>query len=179
MRPIFGWLNIVFNQVDHLRLKEYGPDRVCAEWLLRNGASVQWVGEQKFLTNYNSLPSEGNKLFIEKVNATGSSISHYGFLHFRGCSYIDEIILQECIYLENEALRQLPFVKDSLKHLNVSRCENITDAGLAHLQNLKKLQTLELFNLQYVKDKAHILKLLRDSLPNCKITSDFENKTNQ
>lgn len=69
-------------------MQEFGPDRVCAEWLLRNGASVQWTSSASYIKDYNSLPQEGSKNFIQKVDATGSSISHYGFLHLRKISRV-------------------------------------------------------------------------------------------
>lgn len=31
-RNFFGYLRIAFNRVDESRLKEVGPDRLCAEW---------------------------------------------------------------------------------------------------------------------------------------------------
>lgn len=31
-RSLFGYLRIAFNSVDRSRLKEIGPDRLCAEW---------------------------------------------------------------------------------------------------------------------------------------------------
>lgn len=31
-RSFFGYLRIAFNQVDESRLREIGPDRLCAEW---------------------------------------------------------------------------------------------------------------------------------------------------
>ncbi|GLV31858.1 uncharacterized protein CBL_07618 [Carabus blaptoides fortunei] len=147
VRPIFQWLNIIFNRIDHQRVQEFGPDRVCAEWLLRNGGSVQWTGSPSYVKDYNSLPREGSKFLIAKIDATGSSISHYGFLHLRGCEHIREIILDECSYLEDSALKQLSFVKNSLEHLEVSNCGNITDHGVLHLKDLSKLKTLQLYNL--------------------------------
>lgn len=30
------------NRVDRSRIEEVGPDRACAEWLLRCGAGVKW-----------------------------------------------------------------------------------------------------------------------------------------
>lgn len=31
-RSLFGYIRIAFNKVDEARLKEIGPDRLCAEW---------------------------------------------------------------------------------------------------------------------------------------------------
>lgn len=66
-----------------------GPDRSCAEWLLRNGAFVKWVGSTKFLTDYNSLPGEDNKeaRFIEEINVDEAGIMQVGFRHF-GKSFV-------------------------------------------------------------------------------------------
>lgn len=126
----------MFNQVDPLRVKEVGIERACAEWLLRNGASVKWVGEKNYLKNYNALPKQNVRFVISEVDASGSSISHYGFMHFEGCSSIRKIILHDCGYIEDEALNQLHFVKNTLEELQVSLCGNITDAGLRHIKEL-------------------------------------------
>lgn len=130
-------MNIIFNQVDHTRINAVGPDRVCTEWILRNGGSVKWVGMEQMVTNYNTLPPENMKFFVEKIDATGSSISHYGFLHLKFCKHINEIKLNECSYIENEALKQLSLIKDTLLHLHVSYCGNITEEGLLYLKNLR------------------------------------------
>ena len=61
-----------------------GPDRSCAEWLLRNGAFIKWVGSKKFLTDYNSLPGADNKgdYFIEEIYVDEAGIMQVGFRHF-------------------------------------------------------------------------------------------------
>ena len=48
-RGFFGWLLPFFNQVDKDRIDQVGPDRACAEWLLKNGAAVKWHKSDKFL----------------------------------------------------------------------------------------------------------------------------------
>ena len=91
------------------RIKDVGPDRACAEWLLRCGAVVKWHGKgnfirdeiiifqtfalfgrwsyyylEKTIKDYNSLPV-GNyrSLKIESVDATDSAIMEAGFTHFK------------------------------------------------------------------------------------------------
>lgn len=73
---------IIISRVDYNRIQSVGPDRACAEWLLRNGASVRWKGFSKHLNDYNSLPSEETRYYIQAVDATDSGISHIGFPHF-------------------------------------------------------------------------------------------------
>lgn len=75
--------NTSVHRVDAARIKEVGPDRACAEWLLRNGASVRWKGVDKYLSDYNALGTAGKQTqYIQAVDATDSSISHIGFPHF-------------------------------------------------------------------------------------------------
>lgn len=168
-RSLFQWINIIFNKVDEDRRKLVGPDRSCAEWLLRNGALVKWTTSDQYLTNYNSLPGEDVKLQIQEVDATDSSIMHYGFDHFKGCNHIRKIIFHKCLYLEDQALEGLAPIKSSLKHLQVSSCLNITDVGLKHLTVLDQLKELILFDLPYVKNKEQTEAHLHENLPQCNI----------
>lgn len=165
-RNLWEWINIMFNKVDGERLKLYGPDRTCAEWLLRNGACVKWVGHPTLLRNYNRLPPEGTILHIEEVDATGSSINHYGFPHFKDCNHITSLILHECSQVEDKAFEYLHYLDKSLIHLQVSSCNNVTGKGLMHITNLSNLKKLVLFDLRYVKKDD--LDKLKEKL-NCTI----------
>lgn len=73
--------NFIFLRVDADRIKEIGPDRACAEWLLRNGAFVRWKNFSEQLTDYNALPSHGN-YYIEAIEANNAGICDVGFPHF-------------------------------------------------------------------------------------------------
>nr|CAD7439923.1 unnamed protein product [Timema bartmani] len=70
------------HKVDSNRIKEVGPDRACAEWLMKNGAFVKWENESDFLKNYDCLPPEDDRRHIVEVDATEASITHIGFAHF-------------------------------------------------------------------------------------------------
>lgn len=64
--------------VDAERIKEIGPDRACAEWLLKNGAYVRWKHFTEPLTDYNALPASGN-YYIEAIEANDAGICDVGF----------------------------------------------------------------------------------------------------
>ncbi|CAH1365292.1 ATP synthase subunit s, mitochondrial [Tenebrio molitor] len=166
---LFHWLNIVFNKVDEDRRREVGPDRSCAEWLLRNGAYVKWNNSPEFLTDYNKLPEEDVRLHIVEVDATESSIMHYGFAHFVGCDYIRKITFHKCYYLEDEALKRLSPLQNSLLYLQITECLNITEKGLQHLNSLSNLKEVILADLPYIKDTQKIVSKLQDGLPKCNI----------
>lgn len=72
---------MMFNKPDYKRINKVGPDRACAEWVLRNGGAVVWTNGEK-LADYNVLPEEsaGVPKIIE-IDATDCAISHYGFPH--------------------------------------------------------------------------------------------------
>lgn len=169
-RNFWAWLNIIFNKVDEDRRKLLGPDRTCAEWILRNGGAVKFVGVAEFLSNYNHLPPEGTVYYVKEIDATESSVSHYGFDHFKGCKFIEKIIFHKCDYLEDQALERLSPLQKSLKHLQISSCSNITEKGLGSLYPLINLKTLLLFDLIEVKSKDAVMVDLKNKLPHCDIT---------
>ncbi|XP_017781649.1 PREDICTED: ATP synthase subunit s, mitochondrial [Nicrophorus vespilloides] len=163
-RQLFTWVNIMFNKVDEDRRKHLGPDRTCAEWVLRNGGKVRWKGTNDFLSDYNSLPIEGTMLRLEEVDGSNSSISHVGFPHFVGCNDLLRIILHKCYYIEDEGLSYLSELNGRLKYLQISSCGNITDEGIKRLDKLNKLKTLVLFDLPHVKKKEETLEYLKHFL---------------
>ena len=68
---------------DRDRIKEVGPNRACAEWLLRCGATLKWKGSNRFQTDYNTLPgSDYRSYVIEEVEAEEAGIINVGFEHF-------------------------------------------------------------------------------------------------
>ncbi|CAK1555329.1 unnamed protein product [Leptosia nina] len=168
-RSFWEYVNMMFNKPDHERIKTLGPDRACAEWVLRNGGKVIWA-DGKQLADYNSLPPETESVpKVAVIDGTESSISHYGFSHLNGCTKLWKIILHDNKYIDNRAMEGLEYGKDSLTYVQVSQCINVTDAGLNKLSLLTKLQTLVLFNLTSVNNLEECKKQLQTSIPSCKI----------
>lgn len=168
-RCFFYWVHLQFNVLDEERRKQFGPDRTCAEWILRNGGAVQWTHSSKILADYNELPPEKTKLLLKEVDASNSSIMHNGFVHFKGCMKISKLILHKCRYLNDSALPELHYLKDSLVHLQISSCPNITESGLLSLKVLTNLRELLLFNLASVKDLQKTVQALKGVLPLCNV----------
>ena len=143
--------------------------RTAAEWLLRNGACVRFVGSPILFCDYNTLPPENQKFSIKEIEATNAGISADGFVHLKGCEKLDRIVLDNCVYVTDEALEKLDMRKDSLKVLEISNCKNITDDGLKSLKNLKNLEKLIARNLPYVKDATKVRDELKKYIANCEI----------
>ncbi|XP_072388696.1 ATP synthase subunit s, mitochondrial [Diabrotica undecimpunctata] len=168
-RTLFYWINLQFNSLDIERKKKLGPDRTCAEWILRNGGSVKFVSFKGYLTDYNELPLEGTLLRVKEVDASNTSIMHSGFEHFNGCKHIDLLKLHKCAYVDDKALEQLHYLKDSLCKLQVSCCPNVTDKGILSLGVLRKLAKLNICDLTSVKSLEDTVQTLKTSLPHCEI----------
>jgi len=132
---------------------------------------VRWKNHDKFVPHYDSLPKDDDpgKYYLQEVDATDASISHHGFPHFKDCKYVEGIKFDRCHHLSNEALQQLELLKSSLESLLIFRCGNITDHGILSLATLLKLKTLEMGDLDDVKDMKKCVKTLQAALPNCDI----------
>lgn len=150
------------------RLKVVGPDRLCAEWILKNGGFVKFEN-MKWTNDYNALPAENYRYRIEEVDGTKSTIMAMGFDHFNNCAAIRKITLKSCRYMENEALEKLGHLKETLCELEIIGCYNVIDEGLLTLKQLKKLNKLTVENLPYVKDMQSVEKELRTDLAGCVI----------
>lgn len=167
-RTFLEYLNIVFNSINEDRLKLFGPDRVCAEWILRNGGKVKFLDEKEYLEDYNKLPPEKTKLQIIEVDASDSSISHYGFPHFVGCKNITKLILHNCSFIKDEAFPLMKPLNGTLKYLQVSMCRRVTSKGILQIGELQSLTDLNLFDLRIKKD--NVMEELKKKLPQCNIT---------
>ncbi|KAM7342765.1 ATP synthase subunit s, mitochondrial [Cochliomyia hominivorax] len=167
-KSLWGYVAIAFNRVDTDRLQQVGPDRLCAEWVIKNGGAVRTVSApSRQHGNYNALPPENNQFKLKVIDATGSSIMKIGFDHFKGCTHIDTVILHDCKHLESDGLQGLIHLKNSLKVLQVSACDNISDDGLMVIGELTNLELLKIFQMRYVKNLEMVKQNLMAKLPNC------------
>ncbi|XP_313778.6 KAT8 regulatory NSL complex subunit 3 [Anopheles gambiae] len=167
-RPFWGWVNMMFNRVDRARLKKVGPDRLCAEWLLKNGAKAKFVKDARVHVHFNALPDESLPVLMEELDGTDSGIMHIGFDHLEGLSRLRKVVLHNCVYIDNQALWKLRYVANTLEELQISKCGNVTDAGLVQLKQLPQLQQVKTFDLPDVKNIQEVEKTLKQALPNCK-----------
>ncbi|CAB3226862.1 unnamed protein product [Arctia plantaginis] len=170
VRSFWEYVNMMFNKPDTDRIKEFGPDRACAEWVLRNGGKVVWSDGQA-LADYNALPSESlhSKKQLIAIDGTDSSISHYGFPHLIGCTMLRKVILHNNSYIDDRALKGLSYGSSTLTYVQISKCLNVTDEGLKSLTALTNLQTLILFSLESVSDLEGCKQFLKQKLTTCEI----------
>jgi len=174
-RTLFGWLNSIFNRYDKSRVDEVGPDRACAEWLLRCGAGVKWNRDEEWFRDYNSLPSidQSRHLTIREIDGTDSAVMYMGFPFLKGLKNCEKIVFHKAHYLDDEALLQLSYLQDSLKDLQISSCGNVSTEGIMALSQLHKLEKLLLYDLPLVRNKEQCVDFLSKVLPRCKINFPY------
>ena len=79
-------LSVTPRRVDYERIKTIGPDRAAAEWLLRCGAKVRFLGFDRWHHDYNALPTGPlGRYKIQGIDATESCIMYRGFDHLGTC----------------------------------------------------------------------------------------------
>ncbi|XP_028835256.1 ATP synthase subunit s, mitochondrial [Denticeps clupeoides] len=176
-RHFWGWLNAVFNRVDHERIKAVGPDRAASEWLLRCGAKVRFQGFDRWQHDYNGLPTGPTGRYkIQAIDATESCIMYRGFDHLDGLRHLEEMKLSKCMYIEDACLERLSRIENlqnSLRHLEIISCGNVTDKGLIFLHHIRSLEYLFLSDLPGVKEKERTVDRLQTALPHLDIELDL------
>lgn len=85
---------------------------------------------------------------------------------------LERVILHNDQYIDDRAMKGLSYGRDTLTHVQVSKCSDVTDSGVKEIQALVKLTTLVLFDLQCVENLEKCKQVLQSQLPNCKITGN-------
>jgi H+-transporting ATP synthase F0 complex subunit s len=129
---------------------------------------VKFANSPERLCDYNLLPPENTKFLVQEILAEDAGISYVGFPHIKGCTGLQKIVLKNCGYIEDEALKLFDLRRDSLKHVELVDCKNITEVGLRSLKGLN-LSSLVIRNVPYVKDLPAVESELRESMKNCNI----------
>lgn len=180
-RPLVGFITHAFNELDPERLQLVGAERLCAEWILKNGGKVRLLqhlppplphdataasrATANFFVDYNHLPPETVTIRVREIDATWSTVTAGGLVHLRDCAHIERIVLDECRKLHNDGMHHLLLVADTLRVLQISNCPGIVDSGLLQLAGLRRLRMLLCFQLPGVRDVAAVQRSLSEQLP--------------
>ena len=150
-----------------------GADRLCAEWLLRCGATCKVVNRSSWYADYNALVSVTAKTRIEAIDCVNSCVNSGGFRHIHGLTALKAVKLEACMHFGDSGLAHFGQVKETLTRLRLSSCPQITDAGLTtQLAALENLEILVLTSLPAVENLDNVVKQLKSQLPNCEIVTD-------
>ncbi|PAV60679.1 hypothetical protein WR25_14435 [Diploscapter pachys] len=145
--PGLRWLLEGFNIYDKERVKEVGPDRAAAEWIVRCEGSVKFDRIEDVFTDYNALikrcaeldprvPADDVRVVL--IDATDSCVTGYGCKHFENLRGIQEVRFVRCRNLHDWGLEIMAdHVGDRLQLLEINSCPRITEFGIKHLHRCK------------------------------------------
>ncbi|KAL4228306.1 ATP biosynthetic process [Mactra antiquata] len=168
---LMKYLDSCLNIFDNERLQEVGGERLCAEWVLKNGGRLRWAGSNVWLTNYNSIPNEETTkhLKVHDIDLAGTTVMFDGMPHLVQLSELASLSFDSCKYLDDVSIKCVSSIRSPIRHLQISNCEKITDEGLKSLVKLSTLKELHLMNLPRVVSKEQVYEELQKALSDCEI----------
>ncbi|CAD5224861.1 unnamed protein product [Bursaphelenchus okinawaensis] len=177
--PGLRWLIEGFNYYDRSRVKDVGPDRAAAEWIVRCGGKVKFDRYRDIFEDYNMLirvtaeldpAKESGQVRLVMVDGSNSSVSGYGFRHFANITKLESVKLIGCKSMNDTGLEIMgEHMGQYLPHLHLEQCPRITEYGLKHLEKYSGLKQLVLKDLKNVHKPERNVAALQKALPNCEL----------
>ncbi len=152
-----------------------GADVACARWLIRTGAEIRLVGDSDIITSKRALrlaEKNANTFHIGFIDFSDSYVTIEGFDYLHGIGHVTEVKANFCKYLDDQCLRRLLSLSDSLRRLEIVFTRRISARGVQQLQFFKQLRRLHLYNLPAIDDHTRraLLQRLKTELPRCEVT---------
>ncbi|XP_051966049.1 distal membrane-arm assembly complex protein 2 [Xyrauchen texanus] len=155
--------------------QRFGDNVAAAYYILTLRGSFRFAGQSewfrpdsrgRFSYEFVSTPDT----HIEEVDLSGTLINHEGFDNLVSQNKLHTLSLRECPEVDDWFLARLHVFGESLVELNISHCSRITVGGLAALQNLRKLERLDISGLSQLHSPGLVRILLEEMLPHCRVT---------
>ncbi|XP_067307668.1 distal membrane-arm assembly complex protein 2 [Pseudorasbora parva] len=155
--------------------EKFGDNIGAAYYILTLRGSFRFAGQSewfrpdsrgRFSYDFISTPD----LHIEEVDLSGTLINHNGLDNLIKQNKLQSLSLRGCPEVDDWFLARLHVFGESLVALDVSNCPCVTVGGLAALQNLRKLQRLDISGLSQLQSPGLVRILLEEMLPHCRVT---------
>lgn len=168
------------------RHRTLGPDLATAHFVVARQATIKFVGVDEWVKigdkqKYVDLPGKFvPDLFLEAVDASGTQMLYESFDNFVRLEHLKYLNLSRCENIDDFCLDRFGQFSDSLLHLDLSECPQVTERGLACLHRLEKLKRLRIANMPSVKNPTLAALMLEEAIPGCIVegvdySSDLEN----
>ncbi|XP_043114758.1 distal membrane-arm assembly complex protein 2 [Puntigrus tetrazona] len=155
--------------------KNFGNNVAAAYYILTIRGSLRFAGQSewfrpssrgRFSYDFMSTPDAQ----IEEVDLSGTLINNNGLENLVEQDKLQTLSLRGCPEVDDWFLARLHVFAESLVELDLSRCPRITVGGLAALQNLRKLERLDISELPLLQNPGLVRILLEEMLPHCQVT---------
>ncbi|XP_072032275.1 uncharacterized protein [Amphiura filiformis] len=156
--------------------RRYGVEGSIARELISYGAKVhftngKWYGRKTLKSWRVSNPGpEATDFTVNAVDATDAFLNQGAVESMaKNLPNVKYLNLDGCKYVDDHCLASLVHMRDTLTHLSINRCNQLTDGGIASLHKLSKLERLNMNDLPLVVNAKLVALLLEDHIPNLRI----------
>ncbi|XP_054758509.2 distal membrane-arm assembly complex protein 2-like [Lytechinus pictus] len=155
-------------------IKKFGLEVGVCHMLIKMGARVQftngnWYTKQDIKRG--SLPLdelEGQSVIA--IDAMDTDLDQFSMADLVKLSAVKYLSLEGCAMVDDHCLASLVHLRDTLTHLNINNCEQVTENGIATLHKLRNLERLNMNNMPKVKFAPLVAVMLEDVLPRLRIS---------
>ncbi|XP_050036260.1 distal membrane-arm assembly complex protein 2 [Dermacentor andersoni] len=151
-----------------------GADLAAASFLVFRGALVKFHGKDEWFMKKKDdemgLPIKYEPGWvIEAIDAANAELYYEGLDNLTCLEGLKTLRLAGNPNVDDWFLDRLSQFKETLEHLDISGCPQITEHGLAVLYRLRKLKTITLGHLSHVKHLKLVGLMLEEAIPGCRV----------
>uniref|UniRef100_A0A023G1T3 ATP synthase subunit s-like protein n=1 Tax=Amblyomma parvum TaxID=251391 RepID=A0A023G1T3_AMBPA len=151
-----------------------GPDLAAASFLTFRGALVKFRGKDQWFRKTKDggtgLPVKYEPGWVlEAIDATNTELYYEGLDNLTCLEGLKSLRLAGNPNVDDWFLDRLSQFRETLEHLDLSGCPQITEHGLAALYRLRKLKTITLGHLSHIKHLKLVALMLEDAIPGCRV----------
>lgn len=151
-----------------------GADLAAASFLIFRGALVKFHGNDEWFKKQKDdetgLPVKYEPGWVvEAIDAANAELYYEGLDNLMCLEGLKALRLAGNPNVDDWFLDRLSQFKETLEHLDISGCPQITEHGLAVLYRLRKLKTITLGHLSHIKNLKLVGLMLEDAIPGCKV----------
>ncbi|XP_071797075.1 distal membrane-arm assembly complex protein 2-like [Asterias amurensis] len=155
--------------------EKYPPDVAAFLWLIDLNGKVRFTNGKWYSSESKGLLKpppidEIKRLSIDAIDAKETLVDYRGMLKITRLKELKFLSLEGCPYIDDSCLARLVHIQDSLTHLNISKCPQITEHGFPSLTRLRNLKRINMSSLPRVPHSKVVASMLEDVLPNLKVS---------
>lgn len=151
-----------------------GPNLAAASFLIFRGALVKFEGKDEWYKKTDDdetgLPPKYEPGWVvEAIDASNAELYYEGLDNLTCLDGLKSLRLAGNPNIDDWFMDRLSQFRETLEHLDVSGCPQITEHGLAALYRLRKLKTITLAHLSHIKHIKLVGLMLEEAIPGCRV----------
>uniref|UniRef100_L7M1V8 ATP synthase subunit s-like protein n=1 Tax=Rhipicephalus pulchellus TaxID=72859 RepID=L7M1V8_RHIPC len=151
-----------------------GPDLAAASFLIFRGALVKFHDKDEWYKKKEDgdtgLPlTHEPGWVVEAIDASNAELYYEGLDNLTCLEGLKALRLAGNPNVDDWFMDRLSQFRETLEHLDVSGCPQITEHGLAALYRLRKLKTITLAHLSHIKHIKLVGLMLEEAIPGCRV----------